>query len=113
MEEFRIPYKPFGGKEMTYVDKLVGGVCYRDRVSGGVLRWFLPYPDDDFTVLYRIQRDGTSWSEAECGCWAGNGMLALAGFGEDDVERIDLDDFIRTAELLLGTGPTTGTVHVG
>lgn len=113
MDRIRITDKPFGGKEMTYVDKLVGGVCYRDRVSGGVLRWFLPFPDDDLTVLYRIMPDGSSWSEAECGCWAGNHMLALAGIPYGDVERIGLDDFIRTAELLLGTGPTTGTVNVG
>ncbi len=54
-----------------------------------------------------------TWSDRESGCYAGDHMLALAGIPYGDVERIGLDDFIRTAELLLGTGPTTGTVHVG
>ena len=116
MTRIRTTYRPFGQKPREYVDRLCGGRCYRDMVSGGVLRWFLPYPDDDLTVLYGIQPDGTTWCEAECGCYAGSHMLAYAGIPFEGVEDIPLEDFIANAQLLLGTGPDSGdgqTLSVG
>ena len=118
--EMKVTCRPFRetawNPARQYMDRMKGGRCYRDRVSGGVLRWFLPYPDDDFTVLYGIQPDGGSWCEAECGCYAGDHMLVYAGIPFEDVEKISTEEFLANAQLLLGTGPDPGdgqTISIG
>lgn len=106
--EIRITCRPF--KETAwnparqYTDRMKGGRCYRDRASGGIFRWFLPYPDDDTTVIYGVYPDGSAWSDMESGCYAGSHMLVYAGIPYEDAEEIGKEEFIKDAMRLLKSG---------
>lgn len=106
--EITVAYKPFRetawNPARQYMDRLKGGRCYRDRASGGIFRWFLPYPDDDLTVIYGIYGDGRTWSDRESGCYAGNHMLVYAGIPREDAEEIAEEEFIREAMRMLKSG---------
>ena len=106
--EIRVTYRPSRetawNQARQYTDRMKGGRCYRDRASGGLLRWFLPYSDDDLTVLYEIDGDGSTWCERESGCYAGSHMLTCAGIPEEDVEEISIEDFKAGVSRLLKEG---------
>ena len=64
-------------------------------------RWFLPYSDDDTTVIYGVYPDGSAWSDKESGCYAGDHMLECIGIPYEDAERIDIDVFMKKLERML------------
>lgn len=106
--EVKVTYKPFKETEWdrtkVYTDKMKGGRCYRDKSSGGVFRWFLPYPDDDTTVIYGVYPDGSAWSGKESGCYAGDHILECVGIPYEDAERIDIDVFMKELGKMLNAG---------
>lgn len=106
--EITVAYKPFRetawNPARQYTDRMKDGRCYRDRASGGIFRWFLPYPDDDLTVIYGVYEDGHTWSDRESGCYAGDHMLVYAGIPYEDAEEIGKEEFIREAARMLKSG---------
>lgn len=106
--EITVAYKPFRetawDPARQYTDRMKGGRCYRDRASGGIFRWFLPYPDDDLTVIYGVYEDGRTWSDRESGCYAGDHMLVYAGIPYEDAEEIGKEEFIGEMKRMLKSG---------